>query len=285
MYDPRSPDSDFEWVEIYNNTGSMIDFASTPYVFDDTDNADFLGPNLTSGSIPDGGVAVLFNSDSLSIADMQTMWDPGGSAGANFIPVEMGDFTALGNSGNTVAVWDSFASYTSEPTTGSGRTTENALAVVSYEEDPSWPLNNGEASIQLTGSLQNDGSNWALSDEFNSVTPQELVGNLHDGGDFASPGSFGDVATSADFDGDGDVDGSDFLAWQAGFGIESGATAAQGDADGDGDVDADDFGIWSASYGTTNGAGSLAGSSVPEPSSLVLIGLASLSLAFFARRK
>ena len=37
---------------------------------------------------------------------------------------------------------------------------------------------------------------------------------------------------SADFDEDGDVDGDDFVAWQAGFGMTSGVTLADGDADG-----------------------------------------------------
>jgi|GEM_PF-622733 len=44
--------------------------------------------------------------------------------------------------------------------------------------------------------------------------------------------------SSGDFDQDDDTDGADFLAWQRGFGINSGATRADGDSDGDGDVDA-----------------------------------------------
>jgi len=53
---------------------------------------------------------------------------------------------------------------------------------------------------------------------------------------------------AGDFDGDGDVDGFDFLLWQRGFG-NTNATRMDGDADGDGDVDADDLKIWSAQYG------------------------------------
>ena len=44
-----------------------------------------------------------------------------------------------------------------------------------------------------------------------------------------------DLAISADFDLDMDVDSDDFLAWQSGFGMQSGAIHAQGDADRDGD--------------------------------------------------
>jgi len=56
---------------------------------------------------------------------------------------------------------------------------------------------------------------------------------------------------SADFDSDGVVDGHDFLAWQRGFGITSGATRADGDSDFDGDVDASDLAAWEVSFGTT----------------------------------
>jgi len=51
------------------------------------------------------------------------------------------------------------------------------------------------------------------------------------------------LESSADFDQDGDKDGTDFLAWQLGLGITSGATKAQGDADNNGTVDAADLAI------------------------------------------
>lgn len=57
------------------------------------------------------------------------------------------------------------------------------------------------------------------------------------------------VVVSADFNGDAIVDGSDFLAWQRGFGI--GTTAAQGDADGDHDVDQNDLAAWKSQFGQT----------------------------------
>jgi hypothetical protein len=49
---------------------------------------------------------------------------------------------------------------------------------------------------------------------------------------------------AADFDGDGDVDGDDFLIWQSGFGNPEADHWSEGDADFDGDVDGDDFLIW-----------------------------------------
>ena len=59
-------------------------------------------------------------------------------------------------------------------------------------------------------------------------------------------------AASADFDGNGVVDGTDFLAWQLGYGLLApAATLADGDADFDENVDADDLTVWEAQYGTT----------------------------------
>jgi methionine-rich copper-binding protein CopC len=54
----------------------------------------------------------------------------------------------------------------------------------------------------------------------------------------------------ADFDHDEDADGNDFLAWQRGFGMASGAEKSNGDADGDHDVDGSDLTIWTALFGT-----------------------------------
>ncbi len=56
---------------------------------------------------------------------------------------------------------------------------------------------------------------------------------------------------SADFDQDDDVDGTDFLSWQRGFGIAGGAKRDEGDADVDGKVDGDDLNVWQTNYGTT----------------------------------
>ena len=56
-----------------------------------------------------------------------------------------------------------------------------------------------------------------------------------------------------DFDSDFDVDGRDFLAWQRGFGLATGATKAQGDANGDGAVNETDLLEWQSRYNTDRG--------------------------------
>jgi hypothetical protein len=82
------------------------------------------------------------------------------------------------------------------------------------------------------------------------------------------------VAPNADFNGDGLVDGQDFLTWQRSFGVSSGATRALGDANGDGAVNQADFTVWSAQFGTS--PSHAAGASVPEPHGLLICAMAAI---------
>lgn len=52
----------------------------------------------------------------------------------------------------------------------------------------------------------------------------------------------------ADFDGDRDVDGADFLIWQRGFGVAT-PTPMDGDATGDGRIDGADLAAWRGQFG------------------------------------
>ncbi len=73
---------------------------------------------------------------------------------------------------------------------------------------------------------------------------------------------------SGDFDSDGDVDGADFLTWQQGFGGAYGAS---------------DLTDWENNFGSTGAAIAAAGA-VPEPSSCVLLLMATVGLAFVRQR-
>jgi endonuclease I len=80
------------------------------------------------------------------------------------------------------------------------------------------------------------------------------------------------VVNTADFDGDGDVDGRDFLTWQRGFG--TGTTLEAGDANGSETVDELDLLIWQDQYGQQpEELASFA--AVPEPTSAGLVALCS----------
>jgi hypothetical protein len=88
---------------------------------------------------------------------------------------------------------------------------------------------------------------------------------------------------NANFNGDDFIDGKDYLIWQAGFGLTTGATLAQGNANGDDDVDADDFAAWKAAFGNADAVASAG--AVPEPTAVALVALGLTLLSAAARRK
>ena len=197
MYNPASPEDDWEWVEVYNNTGAAIDFSQTNYVLDDGAGTALGGPNLIDGIVPDDSVAVIYNGTDLSLQDMVDAWDPNGAQGTNFIAVTESNWIgALNNSGgDTVALWDDYDNgYLGEPVTGTGRTTENAVSAVVYGVGGDWPSTNNMASIYL-GDLSTDpqvGTNWVRSDGEDGISfnAAALAGTeiIHAGGDVGSPG-------------------------------------------------------------------------------------------------
>jgi hypothetical protein len=86
----------------------------------------------------------------------------------------------------------------------------------------------------------------------------------------------------ADFDGDGDVDGADFLTWQRGLGLSgAAATNAAGNANGDAIIDGADLTIWRNEFGTPAVA---AVGAVPEPSAALLVGVGLAAAAVLRRR-
>ena len=84
----------------------------------------------------------------------------------------------------------------------------------------------------------------------------------------------------ADFDGDNDVDGNDFLIWQQGFGSAGGQP--QGNADGLGNIDGADFEIWKDQFGTTGPAApTVAG--ISEPATALMAFAAAVGIAAVRR--
>lgn len=119
-------------------------------------------------------------------------------------------------------------------------------------------LNPGTYTLRVSGAANWDyGLAWRMSTAFNSP--------------------------NADFNGDGIVDGADFMVWQRNSSKLVNASNADGDADGDGDVDADDLSILNSLYGTSVAPPMSASvvAAVPEPASVALAvaGIAALGVA------
>jgi len=85
-----------------------------------------------------------------------------------------------------------------------------------------------------------------------------------------------------DFNGDGNVDGHDFLTWQQNFGM-TGAIPSQGDANADGTVDNLDLTRWQQNAGWMQTQHQSNAQVVPEPSTAILILAAALALIVLGR--
>ncbi|HEX2475332.1 MAG TPA: hypothetical protein VHK01_11325, partial [Lacipirellulaceae bacterium] len=280
MFAPDSPsvpvgyqEADFEWVEVFNNTPSLINFASTPYVFDDTSGSKLDAGNIRAGTIAAGATGILFNNEQISREQMQAMW---GEA-LTYIPVE--NWPSLNNTGgDTIALWDSYFDYNTEAMTGSPRTYANAVAAVTYNTvaGQGWPTILSGRSIwldELSGD-PNVGENWtragasgdSLSFQATAIFEMSID---HPGGDIGSPGFVpGEVAPTlpGDFNADGAVDAADYVVWRKNDGSVEG------------------YNTWRTNFGrTTASASATAAAAVPEPAALSVI--AGLSALFLLRQR
>ncbi len=279
MFAPATPlapsgwtSTDFEWVEIFNNTGSSIDFATQPHVLDDF-VGELSGPNIQAGSLEAGQVGILFNAAKLTVDQLATMW----GLGQNYIPVTA--WPQLNNSGlETVALWDDYDVYLAEDIDlDDHRAHEEALAAVSYGTTTAsgWPAVTSGRSIYLNNLAAdpNAGANWTKSG-----TTADLLGSYHaaqlselavdhPGGDVGSPGVAPGGAAAillGDYNGNGVVDAADYTVWRN----RLGGTSLLNDATPD-TVDLADYNYWKSHFGATlSGSGSVA--AVPEPASGVL---------------
>jgi T5SS/PEP-CTERM-associated repeat protein len=89
------------------------------------------------------------------------------------------------------------------------------------------------------------------------------------------------VVFSADFNGDGVIDGADLAIWRANYGLMP-ASMAMGDANGDGKVDGADYLIWSTTLGPVPVVPAVG--AVPEPGAAGMA-LVAAALGWGARRR
>jgi hypothetical protein len=85
----------------------------------------------------------------------------------------------------------------------------------------------------------------------------------------------------ADFDSDGDVDGSDFLRWQRGLGLDVGVSRSLGDASGDGLIDGADLLSWQSQFGAAPTPPTI---QAPEPVTSTTCASAMLAVYVFVRQ-
>ncbi len=90
------------------------------------------------------------------------------------------------------------------------------------------------------------------------------------------------LGLAADFDGDSDTDGADFLIWQRGYGLSGQTDNSNGDADGNGSVGPEDLAIWQSEYGAGSNL-SPAIRAVPEPGTLLISIVSFTALGFWRR--
>lgn len=182
MYNPNSPDSDWEWIEVFNRGTEEIDLSG--WVVDDSNGTPHMSSNIASGTIPSGMTAILFNSDALTPDEFKAAWDQE----LNLIPVSGWNAMGLNNSGDKISLWDSFSSYQ-----GDHLLHANAFLTFEYSDDSPWPADNGSGSIYLIDleADSTDGKNWAIS-TIGSLTPtgscyQSTAGGTNTGADIGSP--------------------------------------------------------------------------------------------------
>lgn len=80
---------------------------------------------------------------------------------------------------------------------------------------------------------------------------------------------------TADFDSDNDIDGTDFLTWQRGYGVTTLAGRAHGDGNQDGTVTSADLSLWQNQFGVVPANTTL--QPVPEPATLAMLFVAGVA--------
>lgn len=193
MYNPNSPESDWEWIEIYNNSSSSIDLSN--FILDDNAGTALVSANITSGILA-GNTGIVLNNPTISSTDFTSAW---GGSGSITLGVVSANWPQLNNSSDGVGIWTNLTRYNSQNFT-------NALDQVNYEDATnSWPnVTNAQSISYNDGTFAADNnlaSSWSLSTSSGS-TPvgtgysSSINGTTNTGLDIGSP--YGNMALPVD---------------------------------------------------------------------------------------
>lgn len=187
MYNPKSSENDWEWVEITNIGKDDIDLAG--WVIDDKNSSLHSTPNISSGTIKAGASAVLYNADKISATDFEAAW----GSGINLIAATNWNAMALGNGGDRIGIWNSFTNYISDTNSTGDLAFNLSIDDVEYDDRSPWPSDApGTSSIYVMDLNQSNDSanNWDYSAVgFNGW--MSTTGGGNSGEDIASPGKRG----------------------------------------------------------------------------------------------
>ncbi|MEO0529987.1 MAG: lamin tail domain-containing protein [Planctomycetota bacterium] len=195
LYDPKSAEDRWEWIEVYNSGTAAIDLDG--YVIDrvgDRERTEVL-PNIQSQPlfgdrtvsnptvIPAGGIAVLYNGEGLgySADRFRAAW-PATTSGTVLIGVEGWSSNQLTNSPNvsdyapslpamTVGLWEDEAAYRLDAADFGGPgspnrrifRTDNAAAAFGYDDDPPWRDALGRSAIHYIDGPIFEPTSWGRS--------------------------------------------------------------------------------------------------------------------------
>lgn len=185
MYNPRSAEDDWEWIELHNPTSSAISLSG--YVVDDENSTFQTGSNVANVSIPAGESVILINGGDITESDFKAAW----GSSINVAAVSDWGNMALGNGGDHVGVWSSYADFQKDTNSDGSRAFNFAVSHVDYDDDgTTWVTDDGYGSIYLkdiTASVDNP-ANWVLSTNTDGFSWTSTTGGGNSGEDVASPG-------------------------------------------------------------------------------------------------
>ena len=123
----------------------------------------------------------------------------------------------------------------------------------------------------------------AVSGSFDTINLPVVEGLLWETSDLLVTGEISLYALDGDFNADGKVDAADYTVWRDNLGGDEEALTF-GTGDGSGTVDAADYAIWVANFGNEIPSSAF-GAAVPEPTSAMLLLLASVGFIGRTTRK